>query len=69
MPFTEETAGSNPAQDNDSRLILGWSMTTHTRSSLVVDALKMALARPGPGLIHRSDQGGSDGVGIMRKSI
>jgi putative transposase len=30
------------------------------RASLVVDALKMALARrrPDPGLIHHSDQGG-----------
>ncbi len=47
-------------QDTYSRLIVGWSMATHMRSSLVVDALKMALARrrPGPGLIHHSDQGG-----------
>jgi putative transposase len=47
-------------QDAYSRLIVGWSMATHMRSSLVVDALKMALARrrPGPGLIHHSDQGG-----------
>src|SRR5438270_5522536 len=47
-------------QDTYSRLIVGWSMATHMRSSLVVDALKMALARrrPRPGLIHHSDQGG-----------
>jgi putative transposase len=47
-------------QDTYSRLIVGWSMATHMRSSLVVDALKMALARrrPDPGLIHHSDQGG-----------
>ena len=47
-------------QDTYSRLIVGWSMATHMRSSLVVDALKMALARrrPEPGLIHHSDQGG-----------
>jgi len=47
-------------QDTYSRLIVGWSMATHVRASLVVDALKMALARrrPGPGLIHHSDQGG-----------
>jgi putative transposase len=34
-------------------------MTTHMRSTLVVDALQMALSRrrPGPGLIHHSDQG------------
>ena len=46
-------------QDAYSRQIIGWSMATHMRSSLVVDALKMALARrrPDPGLIHHSDQG------------
>ena len=32
-------------QDAYSRQIVGWSMTTHMRASLVVDALKMALAR------------------------
>ena len=47
-------------QDAYSRLIVGWSMATHMRASLVVDALGMALARrrPDPGLIHHSDQGG-----------
>jgi putative transposase len=47
-------------QDAYSRAIVGWSMATHMRASLVVDALKMALARrrPGPGLTHHSDQGG-----------
>ena len=47
-------------QDAYSRQIVGWSMATHTRASLVVDALKMALGRrrPPPGLIHHSDQGG-----------
>ena len=46
-------------QDAYSRLVVGWSMATHTRASLVVDALQMALARrrPAPGLIHHSDQG------------
>ena len=46
-------------QDAYSRRIVGWSMATHMRSSLVIDALKMALARrrPDPGLIHHSDQG------------
>ena len=45
-------------QDAYSRLIVGWSMATHMRATLVVDALKMALARrrPEPGLIHHSDQ-------------
>ncbi len=47
-------------QDLFSRLIAGWSMATHMRSSLVVDATRMALARrrPEPGLIQHSDQGG-----------
>jgi putative transposase len=46
-------------QDTYSRAIVGWSMATHMRATLVVDALRMALARrrPGPGLIHHSDQG------------
>jgi putative transposase len=46
-------------QDTYSRQIVGWSMATHMRAALVVDALQMALARrrPGPGLIHHSDQG------------
>ena len=46
-------------QDAYSRQIVGWAMATHTRASLVIDALQMALARrrPDPGLIHHSDQG------------
>jgi putative transposase len=46
-------------QDAYSRAIVGWSMGTHMRAELVVDALKMALARrqPQPGLIHHSDHG------------
>jgi putative transposase len=46
-------------QDAYSRAIVGWSMGTHMRAELVVDALEMALARrqPQPGLIHHSDHG------------
>ena len=46
-------------QDLFSRLIVGWSMAEHLRAELVVGALEMALARrrPGPGLVHHSDQG------------
>ena len=46
-------------QDTYSRQIVGWSMATNMRATLVVDALQMALhrRRPGPGLIHHSDQG------------
>ena len=46
-------------QDLFSRRIVGWSMTDHLGSELVVSALEMALARrrPDPGLVHHSDQG------------
>lgn len=42
-----------------SRRIVGWSMAEHLRTELVVDALDMATSRrrPGPGLVHHSDQG------------
>lgn len=47
-------------QDAYSRRIVGWAMADHMRHELVVDALTMAISRrrPGPGLIHHSDQGG-----------
>ena len=46
-------------QDLYSRRVVGWSMANHMRSDLVVDALRMAVARrrPETGLIHHSDQG------------
>ncbi len=41
-----------------SRRIVGWSMANHLRTSLVLDALDMALAQRRPeGVIHHSDQG------------
>ncbi len=42
-----------------SRAVVGWSMSERLMSELVVDALDMATARrrPGPGLVHHSDQG------------
>jgi putative transposase len=41
------------------RKVVGWSMATHLRSELVIDALQMAMARrkPSPGLVHHSDRG------------
>ena len=47
-------------QDAFSRRIVGWSMADNMEAPLVVDALKMALARrrPPEGVIHHSDQGG-----------
>lgn len=42
-----------------SRKVVGWSMSSRMKSSLVCDALKMALwqRRPAPGLIVHSDRG------------
>ncbi len=44
-----------------SRLIVGWSMASHRKTGLVVDAVTMAVVRRGghvPGVIHHSDRGG-----------
>jgi putative transposase len=45
--------------DAFSRRCIGWSLMTHLRAELVIEALQMALRRrrPMPGLIHHSDQG------------
>ncbi len=44
--------------DAFSRRIVGWAMATHLRTSLVLDALDMALAqRRAKDVIHHSDQG------------
>jgi putative transposase len=42
-----------------SRRVVGWSMATHLKTELVIDALEMALWRrkPAAGLIHHSDRG------------
>jgi len=42
-----------------SRRIVGWSMASHLRTELVLDALEMAIWHrdPEPGLVHHSDQG------------
>ena len=47
-----------------SRLVLGWSMASHRKTDLVVDAVTMAVHRRGghvPGVIHHSDRGGEGG--------
>ena len=44
-----------------SRMVIGWSMASHRKTDLVVDAVSMAVARRGghvPGVIHHSDRGG-----------
>jgi putative transposase len=45
--------------DLASRRVVGWSMGDHMRTSLVADALRMAVAArgPAPGLILHSDRG------------
>jgi putative transposase len=44
-----------------SRMIVGWQLATHMRTSLVLDALRMALGLRDPGadvaLVHHSDHG------------
>jgi transposase InsO family protein len=46
--------------DRDSRRIVGWEMQDHMRESLVLTALRQAIAarQPRPGLIHHTDRGG-----------
>ena len=44
--------------DAFSRRIVGWAMTNHLRSELVLDALEMAVSQRRPrDVIHHSDQG------------
>jgi putative transposase len=44
--------------DAFSRRIVGWSMASHLRTSLVLDALNMAITLRKPdGVVHHSDQG------------
>ena len=42
-----------------SRVVVGWSMASHMRAELVIDALDMAVAhrKPSKGLIFHSDRG------------
>jgi Integrase core domain. len=43
-----------------SRMVLGWSMASHRKTELVVDAVSMAVQRRGghvPGVIHHSIRG------------
>ena len=44
-----------------SRRVVGWQLAPHMRTTLVLDALRMALHRRGPGadveLVHHSDRG------------
>lgn len=45
--------------DTYSRRVVGWSMTNHLKTELVLNTVNMAIynRRPAPGLIHHSDRG------------
>jgi hypothetical protein len=51
--------------DAFSRMVIGWQLARHMRTTLVLDALRMALGRRGPGadveLVHHSDRGSLGG--------
>ena len=42
-----------------SRRVVGWAMAGHLRTSLILDAIEMAISRrqPSAGLVHHSDRG------------
>jgi putative transposase len=52
--------------DAFSRMVVGWQLATNMRTTLVMDALKMALGVRGPGadleLVHHSDRGSLGGI-------
>jgi len=57
--------------DLHDRQLVGWAMAGHMRTELVLEALDMALGRrrPGPGLIHHSDQGSQYAARVYRKRL
>ena len=52
--------------DAHSRKLVGWQLAGHMRTTLVLDALRMALQLRGPGadvaLVHHSDRGSQGGL-------
>jgi len=52
--------------DAYSRRVVGWQLASHMRTTLVLDALRMALYQRGPGadveLVHHSDRGSQPGL-------
>ncbi|MFL5992459.1 MAG: DDE-type integrase/transposase/recombinase [Rubrobacteraceae bacterium] len=56
--------------DTHSRRIVGWSIDSHMRTELVVDALEMAVWRrkPSAGRVHHSDLGGSVEGDLVRQA-
>ena len=57
--------------DRFSRRIVGWELQDHMRESLVLAALRAAIARrqPRPGLIHHTDRGGQYAGAEYRKLL
>ena len=56
--------------DRFSRRIVGWDLQDHMRESLVLAALRAAIAlrQPRPGLIHHTDRGGQYAGAEYRKT-
>jgi transposase InsO family protein len=54
--------------DLSSRRVVGWALTSHLRTDLVSDALKMSFRnrRPEKGLIFHSDRGCQGEYGLRR---
>jgi putative transposase len=54
-----------------SRKVVGWSMSSRMKATLVCDALKMAIwrRRPKPGLTHHSDRGSQYASKAFRKLL
>ena len=52
--------------DAFSRRVVGWQLAAHMRTTLVLDALRMALGTRAPGadvaLVHHSDRGSQGGI-------
>jgi len=61
----------SPVLDLYSRMVVGWAMADHMETSLVENALRMALAWrcPAPGWIHHSDQGSQYTSEIYKKHL
>jgi len=57
--------------DRCSRRIVGWDLQEHMRESLVLAALRAAIAlrQPRPGLIHHTDRGGQYAGAQYRKML
>jgi len=61
VPTVQGTLYLACVTDVYSRMVIGWSMASHRKTDLVVDAVAMAVGRRGgkvTGVIHHSDRGG-----------